>query len=283
MEEGYSRRPPRYRLYIDESGDHTYGSLDDPAHRYLALLGVWFRQANDYVTFADALEGLKRVVFGPSPDEPVVLHRSDIVNRRGRFAVLRDAVRHAAFDEGLLDLIIRSRFTMVCVVIDKRDLVESYEYSFHPYHYCLAAMLDRYCGWLNYWNAVGDVMVESRGGYEDTQLKSAYKRVYDSGTLLFPADHHQQALTSSQLKLRPKTANIAGLQLADVLAHPVKQWCLWRRGIIEKPSGFGGRLVEAVQDKLNRKYGTEEVDGYGAVWLPRKQMKTPPGRGTLSR
>ncbi len=45
MEEGYSRRPPRYRLYIDESGDPTYGSLDDLTHRYLALLGAWFRQA----------------------------------------------------------------------------------------------------------------------------------------------------------------------------------------------------------------------------------------------
>jgi len=29
----------RYRLYIDESGDHTYKLLDDPSHRYLALLG----------------------------------------------------------------------------------------------------------------------------------------------------------------------------------------------------------------------------------------------------
>jgi len=46
----------RYRLYIDESGDHTYNLLDDPSHRYLALLGVWFRLPDDYQDFADDLE-----------------------------------------------------------------------------------------------------------------------------------------------------------------------------------------------------------------------------------
>ena len=43
---------PRYRLYIDESGDHTYNKLDTVGHRYLALLGVWFRQSDDYLAFA---------------------------------------------------------------------------------------------------------------------------------------------------------------------------------------------------------------------------------------
>ena len=31
-------QPRRYRLYIDESGDHTYNLLDEPEHRFLALL-----------------------------------------------------------------------------------------------------------------------------------------------------------------------------------------------------------------------------------------------------
>jgi hypothetical protein len=47
------RLPARYRLYVDESGDHAYNRLDEISHRYLALLGVWFRQPDDYVSFAD--------------------------------------------------------------------------------------------------------------------------------------------------------------------------------------------------------------------------------------
>ena len=31
----------RYRLYIDESGDHTYQDIEDPARRYLGLIGCF--------------------------------------------------------------------------------------------------------------------------------------------------------------------------------------------------------------------------------------------------
>ena len=57
--------PARYRLYVDESGDHTFNLMEDPAHRYLALLGVWFRQADEYVAFADDLERFKRFTVSP--------------------------------------------------------------------------------------------------------------------------------------------------------------------------------------------------------------------------
>ncbi|MGA2867087.1 MAG: hypothetical protein ABSF95_21635 [Verrucomicrobiota bacterium] len=33
----------RYRLYLDESGDHVFNHLEKPSHRFLCLLGCWFR------------------------------------------------------------------------------------------------------------------------------------------------------------------------------------------------------------------------------------------------
>ncbi len=265
------RDPPRHRLYIDESGDHTYRLLDDPSHRYLALLGVWFRQQDCYVEFADDLEHLKREVFGPRPDKPVVLHRSDIINRKGPFGVLCDESKRQQLDGGLLEVIARARFRLVCVIIDKQAHQESYVDPFHPYHFCLAAMLDRYSAWLNHWNAVGDVMAECRGKAEDNQLRLAYTQVYEGGTLLVSREHHQRALTSKEIKLQPKSANIAGLQLADVLAHPVKQACLVERGLApEGGDTFGRRILEAVDGKFSRCEGTGSVQGYGKVWLPRK-------------
>lgn len=261
-------RPPRYRLYVDESGDHTYNLLDDLSHRYLALLGVWFRQADDYVAFADSLDQFKRDVFGPRPDKPVILHRSDIINHKGAFGVLEDPDKAAAFDAGLLTIVTEARFRMICVVIDKKRHLDRYSSPFHPYHYCMAAMLDRYSGWLNHHSSVGDVMAESRGREEDLQLKQAYTRVYESGTLMFGHDHHQRALTSKDIKLAGKRDNIAGLQLADVLAHPVKQACLASREIIAEPTdGYGGRLYEVAKEKFNRYEGTGRIDGYGRVWL----------------
>jgi hypothetical protein len=263
------RKPARYRLYLDESGHHDYNLLEDPARRFLALLGVWFLQNPDYVAFADGLVALKRDVFGPRPDKPVVLHRSDIINRKGPFGVLCDASEERLFNAGLLKLVGDAKFRMVCVVIDKQRHLEQYASPFHPYHFCLAAMLDRYSGWLNYKNAVGDVVAEARGRVEDRQLEQAYRRVYESGTFsIFGHVHHQRALTSHDIKVRPKSANIAGLQLADILAHPVRQAMLHECGLSPASAGFfGSELLKAADAKFNRNEKTGVIEGYGQVWL----------------
>jgi hypothetical protein len=260
-------RPARYRLYIDESGDHAYSLLDDPAHRYLALLGVWFGQES-YNAFADDLDRFKRDIWGPRPDKPVILHRTEIINRKGTFGALRESDVRAKFDGGLLDLIARAQFKRACVLIDKQAHLDRYSSPFHPYHYCLAAMLDRYSGRLNFKNAVGDVTAESRGGEEDLQLKQAYRRAYESGTLMFRHEHHQRALTSQDIKIQPRSANIPGLQLADVLAHPVKQSCLAEKGRVP-PMGnvFGKKVLQAVAGKFSCCEGTGRVEGYGKVYL----------------
>lgn len=258
----------RYRLYIDESGDHTYKSLDDPSHRYLALLGIWFKQDDDYILFADDLEAFKRNIFGPRPDKPVILHRSDIINYKGSFGILRKSDIHEKFDNGLLAIINKARFRMVCITIDKQMHKDKYMSPFHPYHYCLAAMLDRYSGWLNYKNAIGDVMAESRGKEEDLQLMEAYRRVYESGTLMYSHEHHQRALTSKEIKLRKKSINNPGLQLADLLAYPVKQACLIEKGKIADPGdNFGKRVYANVKAKFNSHESRGQIEGYGQVCL----------------
>ncbi|HEY3580233.1 MAG TPA: hypothetical protein VGK82_06795 [Pyrinomonadaceae bacterium] len=138
----------RYRLYIDESGDHTYNKLDNVGHRYLALLGVWFRQSDDYLLFARELERFRDNLFGERPDNPVILHRSDILNRRGPFGILRDNDKRNAFDNGLLKLIEEARFKMTCVLLDKNYIKNNT--SIHSIHIiivwprCLSVMPD---GW----------------------------------------------------------------------------------------------------------------------------------------
>ena len=67
-----SKFEDRYRLYLDESGDHVYRETNEIAHRYLCLLGCWFRNP-DYLMFHEALEDLKTRHLPHHPDEPVVL------------------------------------------------------------------------------------------------------------------------------------------------------------------------------------------------------------------
>jgi len=261
----------RYRLYIDESGDHVYRLMADSPHRFLCLLGCWFRNP-DYLSFHQALEALKTKHFPHHPDEPVVLHREDMLNARKAFKVLRDEERRKAFDADLLEVIAAADFRVVAVVIDKYALWRDYgDAAFHPYHIGLAFLLQRYAGYLNHINRLGDVMAETRGGKEDRLLSDAYTNIYDNGAWMMPPHVFQTALTSRELKLKQKNANIAGLQLADVLGHPVKQWALKRYGLLrEALSPFGERLLNTVEPKFNRHLYDGRLEGYGIVLYPKK-------------
>lgn len=261
---------PKYRLYIDESGDHTFNLLEDPSRRYLCLLGVWFKLRGEYERFAEDLEKFKKTIFGFRPDKPVVLHRSEIVNRKGAFGRLRDPGVEQAFNEGLLEIIRDAKFQMIRVIIDKKRYLDEYEFPYHPYLFCMAAMLERYCGWLKLKNSMGDVLAESRGKEEDHQLQRAYNQFYESGTMgQFGRRHHQSVLSSNKLKIKWKVANIAGLQLADVLAHPIKQAGLIEKGLApDSGMVFGKRIYEVAVEKFFRNdHG--QVEGYGKVFLPR--------------
>jgi hypothetical protein len=249
---------------FDESGDHTDHALETPSRRYLALCGLIF-EVGACRHFQETFDRLKRVLFQTDPDEPVVLHREDIVNRRGVFKGLQDEAKRADFDARLLALLRDTPFTGLVVVVDKKAHLERVKSTLHPYHYCLAALLERYCDWLA--GRRGDVMGESRGRREDAQLQAAYRAVYEGGTLHMAAEAFQQSLSSRDLKLKPKDKNIAGLQLADLLANPARRRCLLNHGVPDLQEGsFGRQLADLFWQKL-RKRADGETKELGEVFL----------------
>lgn len=259
---------PRYRLYIDESGDHTFKHLDKAERRYLALLGIWFDTGSPYLQFARELQALKDEIFGPRPDDPVILHREDIINKRGSFYRLRNPQVAERFDTSLLEVVQRGQFKVCCIVIDKQvHEPKTYRALHHPYHYCLAALLERYVGLLDRLNATGDVLAESRGKTEDQQLKEAFVRIYNSGTNFHPATSFAKVLTSREIKLKKKTHCIAGLELADILASPLRRQIVAEHSGEAVPVDFGYRLVKTVEDKFNCRMHDGHISGYGKVWL----------------
>jgi len=261
----------RYRLYLDESGDHVFRDFSTLSHRFLCLLGCWF-QNPDYLRFHRDLEKVKARHLPHHPDDPVVLHRDDILNARRSFSWLRDAARRKVFDDDLLRAVAVADFRIVAVVVDKQELRAAYgEAAAHPYHLALGFLLQRYAGYLNHVNRRGDVMAESRGGAEDRLLKESYTRVFERGVWMTEAHAFQSALTSRQLKLKQKAANNSGLQLADILGHPIKQWVLRRYGLLsDPPPPFAERILEAVKSKLNCHLYKGTSEGYGYVLFPKK-------------
>lgn len=263
----------RFRLYIDESGDHTYKEHPDhPQKRYLCLTGVILPYSQENHDMEHALISLKNDHFSTHADgSPIIFHRKEIVEKTGDFCVLLDEEKCKDFNCDLLNIIEKQFYVVIAVVIDKIKHLEIYGgVAFHPYHYCMSILLERYCGWMKLHNYIGDVMAESRGKKEDRKLEKAYIDTYQHGTTLKDASFFQTSLSSKEIKIKKKTENILGLQFADLLAHPCKQDILLEVDMIEdKRSEFVKSICRHLNEtKYNRKWGTNEVWFWGKYFIP---------------
>jgi len=244
----------KYRIYIDEVGNPDLESSDDPNHRFLSLTGIILEL--DYVksVLHPQMEALKAKYFDYHPDEPIVLHRREIVNARPPFQNLSDPDIRSRFDAELLTLLRSWHYTVISVCLDKKRHKEAYTtWRYDPYHYCLEMLLERYVLFLGRMNARGDTMAESRGGKEDRRLKDSFHRLWKQGTHFLNAEIIQAALTSGQLKIKPKANNIAGLQLADLLAHPSRNEMLYEQDALHRElAPFARLIIEILQVKYDR-------------------------------
>jgi hypothetical protein len=238
-------------MYIDEVGNPDLGSSDNPNHRFLSLTGVIIDL--DFVsnTLHPEIEVLKVRYFGSHPDEPVILHRKELVNCKSPFRALKDPEFRAAFDKELLTLLANWEYTVITVCLDKKRHRDTYTtWRYDPYHYCLAVLLERFNFWLNRRQDRGDVMAESRGGKEDRRLKDSFHRLWKQGTEYVDPEQFQRSFTSRQLKVKPKTANISGLQLADLIAHPSRLSISYRKNMTSREGQFMARSFCSIKKAL---------------------------------
>jgi hypothetical protein len=259
----------KYRLYIDEVGNSDMGASQDPNHRYLSLTGVILELGYVDEVVHGQLEDLKRRFFGSHADEPVILHRKELVNRKPPFETLRNPETEAKFNLELLRLLREFEYTVITTVFDKLEHQQRYQaWRFDPYHYCLDVILERYVMWLQRRNAPGDVMAESRGRKEDLRLMTSFENVHRKGTGFVDAELFAAALTSRQLKVKSKANNISGLQVADLLAHPSFKAARARLAGEPLPANFGGEIARILLDAKYDRSGGGTIDGWGIKWLP---------------
>lgn len=260
-----------YRVYIDEVGNHDLTHADDPNQRFLSLTGVILESHYTLAVLQPEMQQIKRDFFQRDPDEPIIFHRKELVNKRPPFDALRDPATEQRFNTILLTALARWDYRVITVVIDKKAHRDQYHvWHYHPYHYCLAVLLERFVLFLHYGGQRGDVMVESRGGTEDSKLIESYGRLYTQGTDHISAVRWQERLTSSQLKVKPKGANIAGLQLADLIAHASRREVLLDYRLLVDDRNIFGDQISAIlrQSKYHRHGRTGQIEGYGKKLLP---------------
>jgi len=254
----------KYRLYIDESGTHGYSFSTDITKKYLGLLGVIISET-EYVHMAQPKIRRIKEMFSEDPDELPILHREDIIHKSGPFSKLNNDDFQAAFNSALLDLLQNTNYVLCCIVLDKGAHLERYEQAAaHPYHYCLDVLLERYTFFLEEKNGEGDVMIEARGGEEDIKLKQVYRDFYNLGTAFKGPKSIQTRMTSCEIKIKPKSMGIEGLEFADLLSLACKIDTLYEYGVITKlTDNFCKVVIDKVQGKYRKRPGSTTVLGFG--------------------
>lgn len=202
-----------YVVYVDESGDHSLASID-PGYPVFVLAFCIFHKRHYSESIIPAIEKLKFNYFG---HDSVVLHETDIRKQRGDFAFLSHKPRYDEFMAKLGTIVEQARFVLITCVVDKPRLSKHSGEDTNPYHialdHCLQGLYD-FLEEKRQERRQTHVIVECRGKKEDRELELEFRRICDGKGM------RAQTLPFHVVFADKKT-NLAGLQLADLVARPV--------------------------------------------------------------
>jgi len=256
-----------YRIYIDEVGNGTVNTKTlENNSRFLTLTGVVMESEYVKTQVVPALESLKRDHFAKHhPDEPIILHASELKGKGKEFACLKDPAARFAFDQALFSFIDELQVSIISVTVDKPSFVQSQvRVGRSPYTTCLLNLLERYYLFLQDNSARGDVMIEGGDKSRDRSVRDMYGEIYLNAAGLI--HRFSDRFTSKEIKIKPKVQNIAGLQIADIVGLPIRKHALRQHGIEVNISTFESRFYNVIEPKIRRaKNG--KVEGFGTKWL----------------
>lgn len=258
----------KYRIYIDETGNSDLESSENPNHRFLTLTGVILNLKYVRSVIHPEMEWIKNEILDQHPDDPIIFHRKEMVNKKHPFEKLRDSETEKLFNSTILTKLSEWDYKIITILIDKKEHLEMYDvWRYDPYHYCLKVLIERYLFFLEENNFIGDVMIESRAGKEDIRLKKSFSKLYAEGTEYIDSTRFDKSLTSKQLKVKPKISNVDGLQLADLIAHPSRrQFLIELDHYKKKKEIFGDKIIEVIRSKYYQKGG--KILRFGMKKLP---------------
>lgn len=258
-----------YRLYVDEVGTDDMGAVENDDHRYLSLTGVAMTLEAARDDLGPKFNWVKSTIFEHDPDNPIIFHRRKIVQRKESFGALNDLRKADLFDRAMMKIIRQCDYTVITAIIDKLDASKRERWrEKHPYHYLMQILVEKFARFLVRKDSFGDIMPEGRKGKKDAALQEAYETVRTQGNYYFPPEQICYRIPSQKLKFRYKQDNVAGLQLADLLAHPSHMYIRSTRGHPVSLGRYARQVATVlVQSKYDRST-TGKIHGYGIKFLP---------------
>lgn len=207
------RRFSDYVVYVDESGDHSLTSIDKDYPIFVLAFCI-FHKRHYAEKIIPAIEKLKFNYFG---HDSVVLHENEICKQKGDFAFLTHLPTRNAFMASLTSIMEESNFILISCVVDKARLSRGAGGPPNPYHIALGICLEalhRFLAEKMQEHVTTHVVVECRGRKEDAELELVFRRICDG-------DNSAGRILPFDVVFADKKTNLAGLQLADLVARPV--------------------------------------------------------------
>lgn len=258
-----------YRLYIDEVGTDDLGDVNSDNGRYLSLSGIAMLVNDARDMLSPCFAEIKADIFKHDPDDPLIFHRKKIVKLTGPFHVLKRDECRMQFDKRILAAMTDCPYTVITALIDKKAMLAKHAWvNKEPYHYLMEVMVEKYAQFLERKNSIGDIMPEGRMGKNDERLQMSFLRVMASGTYYVSRDRLRKRIPSSNLKFRYKKDNIAGLQLADLIAHPSHIVIRERMQHNVKLGSFCEKVKSILNGSKYDRSSAGTTTGYGVKWLP---------------
>lgn len=242
-------------LFLDESGDHSLTKID-PQYPVFVLGGIIAERAYAEGEMTAQVNAFKRELFGR---EDIILHTADITRNKNGFERMKEPAFRQQFYNRLNDLMKSLDYKVVACAIKKDIHLARYGLgAVDPYMYSLEVLVERFCFEIGHNYRGGLIAAEKRSPTLDHQLDIAWLNLKISGSTYLKASQIEYRV--ADLVSRPKSDNIAGLQLADLVATPIGRF------VMGKPTREDFAVIES---KFRCRWDGDYA-GYGLVILPKK-------------
>lgn len=257
-------------MFIDDTGNVTRTKSKHEQARNGGVTGVIFEM--DYLRsiFEPGFLRLKERHFGLDEEgRPYRVHLRKIKGYERPFDKLRDPGECLKWQKGCFSMYRRAKFHVISVGADKEAF-----YAKHPYWdrsmYSLLAgnAFERFVYFLRNMHGVGDVVVEGINPGLDREIENTYRRFFEHGSDYMRAKVVQNVLTTREIKVADKNADVQGLQMADLLASTCFAHIRQLQGGPAIKDEFAQEVARLMEEEKFYRSGSGNPDGYGRVWRP---------------
>ncbi len=265
-----SQGATRYRMFIDDTGNVHHTASNHPQTRYAGITGVIFEWNYLHSTFDPGMLRLKERHFGIDQKtlKPPLLHLRKMKRAMPPFGCLSDMGAKEHWEKACFSMYRRAQYQVITVGVDKVAFYARYpNWQGSFYEMLVGDAIERYFYFLRY-RGVGDVMAETVNKDRDQELRALYERFYERGTDHIPAERLRPVLTSKEIKIKPKAADVQGLQMADMLASTC--FAHQRRLHADGPhfDEFAMAVAQLMETEKFYRKPSGDPNGYGRVWRP---------------